>query len=57
MQKDIAHWGRACLTCASRNVESPVKQSLTPIPVGGHFDQVVVDVLQLSVGTNIPWTI
>ena len=47
MRKDIAQWCRACLTCASRSVGSPVRPPLTPIPVGGPFDRVGVDVLQL----------
>ena len=46
-RKDISHWCRACLTCASRNVGSPARPPLTPIPVGGPFDRVGVDVLQL----------
>ena len=48
MRKDISHWCRACLTCASRNVVSPVTPPLTLIPVGGPFDRVGVDVLQLA---------
>ena len=47
MRKDISHWCRACLTCASRNVRLPVRPPLTPIPVEGPFDRVGVDVLQL----------
>ena len=47
MRKDITHWTRGCLTCASWNVGRPVKPLLTPIPVGGPFDRVGVDVLQL----------
>ena len=47
MRKDISHWCRACLTCASRNVCSPARPPLTPISVGGPFDRVGVDVLQL----------
>ena len=45
--RDISHLCRACLTCASRNVGSPVRPPLTPIPVGGPFDRVGADVLQL----------
>ena len=48
MRKDVAHWCQACLTCASRSVGSPVRPPLTPIPVGGPFDRVGVDVLQLQ---------
>ena len=47
MRKDIASWCRACLTCAARHVGRSVKPPLTPIPVGGPFDRVGVDVLQL----------
>ena len=47
MRKDITHWTRGCLTCASWNVGQPVKPLLTLIPVGGPFDRVGVDVLQL----------
>ena len=47
MRKDISHWSRGCLTCANRSVGRPVKPLLTPIPVGGPFDRVGVDVLQL----------
>ena len=47
MRKDISRWSRGCLTCASRSVGRPVKPLLTPIPVGGPFDRVGVDVLQL----------
>ena len=47
MRRDIAHWCWACLTCASRSVGSPVRPPLIPIPVGGPFDRVGVDVLQL----------
>ena len=31
MRKDVAHWCRACLTCASRSVGSLVRPPLTPI--------------------------
>ena len=47
MRKDIARWCRACLSCASRNVGCSVKPLLIPIPVGGPFDRVGVDVLHL----------
>ena len=47
MRKDISHCSRGCLACASRSVGRPVKPLLTPIPVGGPFDPVGVDVLQL----------
>ena len=44
MRSGVAHWRRAGLTCATGSV---VKPQLTPIPVGGPFDRVGVDVLQL----------
>ena len=47
MRRDISQWCRACLTCASRNIGKVAKPPLTPIPVGGPFDRVGVDVLQL----------
>ena len=47
MRKDIDTWCRACVKCASRSVRRAVKPRLTPIPVGGPFDRVGVDVLQL----------
>ena len=47
MRKDLDTWCRACLKCATRNVGRAVKPRLTPIPVGGPFDIVGVDVLQL----------
>ena len=47
MHKDIDTWCRACLKCATRNVGKTIQPRLTPIPVGGPFDRVGVDVLQL----------
>ena len=47
MRKDIASWCRACLTCAARHVGRSVKPPLTPVPVGGPFDRIGVDILQL----------
>jgi hypothetical protein len=49
MRKDVASWYRACLTCATRHVGHRVKPLLTPIPVGGPFDRIGVDILQLPV--------
>ena len=46
MRKDIAIWNKACTTCASRNPGRAVKSPLTPIPVGGAFDRVGVDIIQ-----------
>lgn len=47
MRSDIATWSKSCLVCATRYVGKPTKPYLTPIPVGGPFDRVGVDVLQL----------
>ena len=47
MRADIEKWCRSCLVCATRHVGHKVIPPLTPIPVGGPFDRVGVDVLQL----------
>ena len=47
MRKDNTRWCQACLPCASRSVESPVRPQLTLIRVGGPFDHVEIHVLQL----------
>ena len=47
MRRDLVHWTRGCLTCASGNVGRQVKTLLTSIPISGPFDRVAVDVLQL----------
>ena len=47
MRSDVSYWCRACLVCATRNVGQAIKPLLTPIPVGGPFDRVGVDILQL----------
>ena len=47
MQKDLDMWCRACVMCATRNLGRAVKPRLTPVPVGGPFEMVGVDVLQL----------
>ena len=49
MRKDVVSWCRACLTCATCHVGHRVKPLLTPIPVGGPFDRIGMDVLQLPV--------
>ena len=49
MRKDIAQWCKSCLPCATRQAGRAVKPLLTPIPVGGPFDRVGVDVVQLPV--------
>ena len=46
MRKDIKQWCHACVPCATRNVGRQVRPPLTPIPVGGLFDRVWVDVIQ-----------
>ena len=47
MRADIEKWCRSCLVCATRHVGHRVVPPLTPIPVGGPFDRVGVDVVQL----------
>ena len=47
MRSDVSYCCRACLVCATRNVGQAIKPLLTPIPVGGPFDRVGVDILQL----------
>ena len=47
MRRDITAWCRACLTCATHQVGKAVRPCLTPIPVGGPFDRLGVDVLHL----------
>ena len=45
-RRDIASWCHACETCASKHVDKPVKLFLKPIPVGGPFDRVGVDIIK-----------
>ena len=47
MRADIEKWCRSCLVCAIRHVGHRVVPPLTPIPVGGPFDRMGVDVVQL----------
>ena len=47
MRRDLDLWCRACVKCATRSVGRAVRPRLTPVPVGGPFDMVGVDVLQL----------
>jgi hypothetical protein len=47
MRKDVTQWTRACLTCVTHQPGLKVKPPLTLIPVGGAFDRVGVDILQL----------
>ena len=49
MRRDIAQWCKSCLSCATRQVGRAVKPPLTPMPVGGPFDRVRTDVVQLPV--------
>lgn len=46
MRRDVTDWCRGCLTCATRNVGRHIQVPLTPIPVGGPFDRVGVDVIK-----------
>ena len=48
MRSDIDSWFCACIKCARRSVGHLSRPRLTPIAVGGPFDQVGVDVLQLT---------
>ena len=45
MRADIEKWCHSCLVCATRHVGHRVIPPLTPIPVGGPFDRVGVDVV------------
>ena len=47
IRRDVTQWCRECLQCATRGTGRIVKPPLSPIPVGGPFDRVGVDVLQL----------
>ena len=48
MRADIRRYCRACLVCASRSGQGrTLKPPLQPIPIGGPFHRVGVDVLQL----------
>ena len=47
MRADIDRWARACRVCVSRNIGKPLHPPLVPLPVGGPFDRVGVDVVQL----------
>ena len=50
MRADVHHFCRKCLVCASRRGPGkPIRPPLEPIPVGGPFHRVGVDVLQLPV--------
>ena len=47
MRSDVSYWCKVCLMCATRNVGQTIKPTPTPIPVGGPFDRVDVEMLQL----------
>ena len=63
MRANIDHWVRACMVCASRHIGKPLHSPLTPLPVGGPFNRVGVDLVQLPTshkGINMRlclWTI
>ncbi len=53
MCADVYRYCRGCLVCASRRGPGrPVRPPLTPIPVGGLFHRVGVDILQLPLTVN-----
>ncbi len=53
LQSDVHKFSRSCLVCTSqRDPERPLHPPLTPIPVGGPFHRVGVDVLQLPLTRN-----
>ena len=52
MRSEISKWSRACLTCATRQPGRAFKPPLTPIPVGGAFDRLGVDVIQFPRSKN-----
>ena len=46
MRSEVTRWCRACKVCASRRVGQSIRPALVPLPVGGAFDRVGVDVIQ-----------
>lgn len=53
MRADIRRHCRSCLACATRKgTRKTFKSPLQPIPVGGPFHRVAVDILQLPQTTN-----
>ena len=48
IRTDITEWCRSCMVCATRDVGKPIKPPLMPIPIGGPFNRVGVDVLKLT---------
>ena len=55
MRKDVVGWCRACLTCATRQASKMTKPPLVPIPVGGPWDRVGVDIVQLPKSHSGKW--
>ena len=48
MKSDVTSFCRSCLACATRKGSRKIfKPPLAPIPVGGPFHRVAVDILQL----------
>ena len=52
MRGDITKWSRGCEVCASRNVGKPIRPFLTPIPVGGPFDRLGVDIIKFPTSAS-----
>ena len=53
MHADVHRFCRGCLVCASRkSTGRSIRPPLTPIPVGGPFHRVGVDILQLPLTTE-----
>lgn len=53
MRADVHHFCRSCLVCASRKGPGrSFRPQLSPIPVGGPFHRIGVDVLQLPLTVN-----
>ena len=52
MRKGITDWCCACLTCATHQTSMKGKPLLVPIPVGGPWDRVEVDTIQMPKSCN-----
>ena len=53
MKAAVKRFCRGCLVCATRKGRKPTfRPYLQPIPVGGPFHRVAVDVLQLPLTTS-----
>ena len=57
IRADIEKWCQSCLVCAAMHVGHKVIPPLTPIPVGGPFDKVGVDVLHATAEDKVRKTI